>query len=211
MFSQTPVFTLLNWNFNHHSDRPPTNPLCILHSWSFDTWKSRLGKPWHFTSPASQETSLEYCEKNPLLIFHCKQGTMLLLCSKHSFISWQCDTCLYFNRGMTARSRKTPNPLGQANRFQWMCVDICVFVWEHGILSVTWATGVHWTQTWSSTLAVFTGVCGDSLLTVAVLVQLYRIASSPNTFPGPMVQSFRLSFVTSTFPSETCTEMEINH
>lgn len=73
-------------------------------------------------------------KKNPLLIFHCKQGTMLLLCSKHSFISWQCDTCLYFNRGMTAGSRKTPNPLEQANRFQWMCVDACICVRTRDII-----------------------------------------------------------------------------
>ena len=39
-------------------------------------------------------------------------------------------------------------------------------------------------------------------LTLAVLVQLYRIANSPNTFPGPIVESFVPSFVTSTFPSK---------
>ncbi|KAG7218095.1 hypothetical protein INR49_020604 [Caranx melampygus] len=31
---------------------------------------------------------------------------------------------------------------------------------------------------------------------------LYRMASSPNTFPGPMVQSFFPCLVTSTIPSE---------
>ena len=38
--------------------------------------------------------------------------------------------------------------------------------------------------------------------TLAVLVQLYRIANSPNTLAGPMVHNFCSSFVTSTFPSE---------
>lgn len=38
-------------------------------------------------------------------------------------------------------------------------------------------------------------------VTEAVRVQLYRMASSPNTFPGPMVQSFFPCLVTSTIPS----------
>lgn len=39
-------------------------------------------------------------------------------------------------------------------------------------------------------------------VTEAVRVQLYRMASSPNTFPWPMVQSFFPCLVTSTIPSE---------
>lgn len=36
----------------------------------------------------------------------------------------------------------------------------------------------------------------------AVLVQLYSMASSPNTLPGPMLESFCPSLLTSTLPSE---------
>ena len=49
-----------------------------------------------------------------------------------------------------------------------------------------------------------------SLLTVAVRVQLQSIASSPNTFPGPMVQSFIPSLVTSTLPSANQTRKHIS-
>lgn len=41
----------------------------------------------------------------------------------------------------------------------------------------------------------------DLPLTLAVRVQLYKVASSPNTFPGPIRHNFCPSFVTSTLPS----------
>lgn len=41
-----------------------------------------------------------------------------------------------------------------------------------------------------------------SPVTVAVRVQLYRMASSPNTFAGPMLHTFLPCFETSTIPSE---------
>lgn len=83
---------------NCQPDRPPTHPRSILHSWSFDTWRSRVTKPWHSAHLGSRKT-LNWRSRHRgglgavvVAVVHHDRGTMLSLCSMHTFI--QCCVSL---------------------------------------------------------------------------------------------------------------------